>query len=294
MDARTTVVVVTWRGRDRVAACLAALAAQSRPMRTVVVDNASDDGTADVLAGFDVEVRRLPVNVGYAGALAAVRPDTEFTAWLNDDAVPSPDWLERLEDALDAHPRAAAAGARLVRPDGSTQSVGVRLTADGHGADAVAAPVFGFCGGAALLRTSAAGEVPAEYFCYYEDTDVSWRMRLAGWDVVSVPDAVVEHAHGASTAIGSPQFHLWNERNRLWTLFRCAPRTVAWGQLARFAALTAVLPLRRDTPAAPNFRVALRIRVLAQVLARLPRPHGDRAARARVWRRWAGSDDANI
>ncbi|MGW5052873.1 glycosyltransferase family 2 protein [Actinokineospora sp. NPDC004072] len=288
MDARTTVVVVTWRGRDHIAACLAGLAAQTRPHRTVVVDNASDDGTADVLAASGVEVVRLPVNAGYAGGLAAVRPTTEFTAWLNDDAVPDPDWLARLEAALDARPDAAAAAAHLLRPDGGTQSVGIRLTADGYGYDSPTAPVFGFCGGAALLRTAAAGRVPAEFFCYYEDTDTAWRMRLAGWDVVSVPEARVTHAHGASSAIGSARFHLWNERNRLRTLFRCAPRRVAWAQLARFAALTAVLPLRRARPDAPNFRVGLRVRVLAEVLRRLPRPHGTPADRARVWREWAG------
>lgn len=293
MEARTTVVVVTWRGRDRVGATLAALAAQTRPHRTVVVDNASDDGTADVLARHGVRVRRLPVNVGYAGALAAVGSDpglvdTEFTAWLNDDAVPDPDWLAQLEDALDAAPGAAAASARLVRPDGTTQSVGVRLTADGYGADALDGPVFGFCGGAALLRTAAVGEVPAEFFCYYEDTDTAWRMRLAGWDVLSVPEARVVHAHGASSAIGSPAFHRWNERNRLWTLLRCAPTGVAWRAVARFAALTAVLPLRRRKPDAPNFRFGLRAGVLLRVLARPPRPRADRAARARVWREWAG------
>ncbi|MDQ3403945.1 MAG: glycosyltransferase, partial [Actinomycetota bacterium] len=128
MKARTTVVVVTWRGRDHVVACLDALAGQSRPHRTVVVDNASDDGSADLVAAHPSapEVLRLPVNLGYAGALAAVRPDTEFVAWLNDDAAPEPGWLAALEDALDADPGAAAASALLVRPTGGVQSVGVR------------------------------------------------------------------------------------------------------------------------------------------------------------------------
>ena len=56
-------------------------------------------------------------------------------AWLNDDAEPEPDWLATLEDTLDKAPLAAAATSLLVRPDGTTQSAGVRLTADGHGAD---------------------------------------------------------------------------------------------------------------------------------------------------------------
>jgi GT2 family glycosyltransferase len=91
---RSTIVVVTWRGKGHVSACLDAVAAQTRPHRLLVIDNASDDGTAEVLAQHPSAppVLRLPTNTGYAGALAAAPVDTEFTAWLNDDAEPSPDW----------------------------------------------------------------------------------------------------------------------------------------------------------------------------------------------------------
>lgn len=301
----TTVVVVTWRGAGHVTACLDALAAQSRPHRTLVVDNASDDGTAALLAAHPShpQVIRLPRNAGYAGALdvAAKRVDTALMAWLNDDAEPEPEWLATLEDTLGEAPLAGAATSRLVRPDGTTQSAGVRLTADGHGADLAepAGEVFAFCGGAALLRTEALKSVhgvPAGFFCYYEDTDTAWRLRLAGWDVVAAPDARVRHAHGVSTELGSALFHRWNERNRLLMLLRCAPRAVAVNQLVRFAVLTAVLPLRPGRPAAPNFRFGLRCRVLAEVAARLPatlaarRGIGRRAAlgRGAVWEAWAG------
>jgi GT2 family glycosyltransferase len=301
----TTVVVVTGRGAGHVTACLDALAAQTRPHRTLVVDNASDDGTAALLAAHPShpQVIRLPRNTGYAGALAvaAERVGTPFTAWLNDDAEPEPDWLATLEDTLEEAPLAAAATALLVRPDGTTQSAGVRLTADGHGADLTepAAEVFGFCGGAALLRTEAlrnVGGVPAGFFCYYEDTDTAWRLRLAGWDVVAAPGARVRHAHGVSSRPGSPLFHRWNERNRLLMLLRCAPRGVAVNQLARFAVLTAVLPLRPGRPAAANFRFGLRCRVLAEVAARLPATllarrrisRGAALGRGAVWEAWAG------
>lgn len=249
---RSTIVVVTWRGKGHVSACLDAVAAQTRPHRLLVIDNASDDGTAEVLAHHPSapDVLRLPANVGYAGALAAVDAETEFTAWLNDDAEPAPDWLAQLEDALDQRQEAAAAGSRMVGLDGSVISLGVGLTASGHGVDLVSpdAPVFGFCGGAVLLRTSVlreVGGVPASFFCYYEDTDTAWRLRLAGHTIVSVPEAVVVHRHGASTRPGSRQFHLWNERNRLAMLIRCAPAGVAAREVARFAAITALLPLRR-------------------------------------------------
>jgi GT2 family glycosyltransferase len=298
-ELSTTVVVVTWRGAEHITACLDALAAQDRPHRTLVVDNASDDGTALLLAGH--EVLRLRRNQGYAGALAAALSvvDTPFMAWLNDDAVPAPDWLATLEDSLVKTPEAAAAGSLMELPDGTPLSLGLELTRDGHGSDLAepAKDVFGFCGGAVLLRTGAlraAGGVPAGFFCYYEDTDTAWRLRLAGWEILQVEGARVVHRHGASTKPGSPLFHRWNERNRLLMLLRCAPARVAWRELAKFAALTTLLLLRGE-PEAPNFRVTLRCRVLAEVFARLPATLYARqciAARAvlrrgEVWDAWA-------
>ncbi|KOV79894.1 glycosyl transferase [Nocardia sp. NRRL S-836] len=279
-----------------------ALSAQKSPHRTIIVDNASDDGTAALISGH--EVVRLPANRGYAGGLAAVLAmvDTRYVAWLNDDAVPDPSWLAELENALRTDPAAAAATSSILLTDGSTQSVGVALTADGHGKDVVLAgrEVFGFCGGAALLRTDAlraAGGVPASFFCYYEDTDTAWRLRLAGHRVISVDPARVRHRHGASTRLGSRLFHRWNERNRLLMLLRCAPGVVAARELGRFAAITALLPFRRrGVPEAANFRVGLRVQVLAEVVLRLPATLWQRVriggrstvSRQAVWRAWSG------
>lgn len=298
-ERRSTVIVVTWRGRAHLDACLDALAAQDRPHRVLVVDNASDDGTAELLAKRPVEVLRLSRNRGYAGGLAAALPriETPFVAWLNDDAAPETGWLAELEAALDGG--AAAASSTLRTPDGRMQSTGVRLTADGHGADATGgAEVFGFCGGAALLRTEELrriGGVADGFFCYYEDTDTAWRLRLAGL-AIATTSAPATHSHGASSRPGSARFHRWNERNRLLTLLRCAPLPVAVGQLARFAAITALLAFRRRPDPPANFRIGLRLRVLAEVIAHLPgtlvargRISGTaRVSRRAVWHRWAG------
>jgi GT2 family glycosyltransferase len=283
---QTTVVVVTWRGREHIEACLDALAEQQRPHRILVVDNASDDGSGELAQGHPSrpEVLRLAVNTGYAGGIQAALDVcvTPFIAWLNDDAMPEPGWLAALEDALDADPKAAAASAKLLTVDGDVQSIGVGLTRDGHGVDLVDGEVFGFCGGAALVRTAplkAVGGVPAEFFCYYEDTDTSWRLRLAGWTVLSVPDARVVHLHGATTKPGSVDFHRWNERNRLLMLLRCAPLRVAAREIARFALITALLPVRRTVPDAANFKIGLRVRVLVEVVARTRWAIASRAGR---------------
>ena len=294
-------VVVTWRGRGLIGRCLDALAAQTRVPRVMVVDNASTDGTAEELGRHPLrpQVLRMRRNTGYAGALAAALTEVEtpFMAWLNDDAQPEPDWLAALEQALDNDDTAAAAASVLRTEDGI--STGVALTRLGYGRDTTEALPFGFCGGAALLRTDALrrlGGVPGSLFCYYEDIDTSWRLRLAGYRVVAVPDARVRHLGGASARHGTPAFHRWNERNHLLVLLRCAPARVAAQELARFTGLTLLLPFRRNLPRTPNFTLRLRLRVLTEVVFRLPatllaRHQITRHAtvtRTALWSTWTG------
>jgi GT2 family glycosyltransferase len=308
-----SVLVVTWRAREFLGDCLEGLRGQTMAHRLLVVDNASDDGTADVLAGFpEATVLRLPVNRGFAGGVAAglAAVDTEFVALLNDDAVPAPGWLAALRAAA---PGAAAVTSRMLLPTGAVNNAGVVLRRDGYGADrGLGAPdgppydrpteVFGFSGGAALLRVAAVravGGFPAPFFLYYEDTDTSWRLRLAGLRVAYAPEAVVRHAHSRSTDQASALFSFHNERNRLLTLTRCAPLPFALGQLGRFGLTTASLAakraLRRPLPPAPHFRTGLRLRVLGSYARLLPWAlRGRRAVgrastvdRAEVLHRWA-------
>ncbi|MGH3787666.1 MAG: glycosyltransferase family 2 protein [Pseudonocardiaceae bacterium] len=299
--ARTTVVVVTWRGQGLIGRCLDALAAQTCPHQVLVVDNASTDRTTEEIAARPVRpaVLRTDRNIGYAGALAAALPQvrTPFMAWLNDDAQPEPGWLAALEQALEDDRTAAAAASVLHAADGTVTSTGVALTRLGYGQDTTSALPFGFCGGAALLRTDvlrAAGGIPGTLFCYYEDTDTSWRLRLAGYRVLAVPNARVRHVGGASAQHGTPAFHRWNERNRLLMLLRCAPGSVATAELARFAVLTLLLPFRHGHAGTPNFRIGLRLWALAEVAVRLPATLveryriGQRATVTRlvVWSTW--------
>jgi GT2 family glycosyltransferase len=310
----TTVLVVTWQARELLAECLAGLRSQTAPHRLLVVDNASSDGTAELLASFpEARVLRLPRNLGFAGGVAAglAALDTPYMALLNDDAVPSPGWLAALLAALPGH---AAVTSRMLLPSGRLNNAGVVLRADGYGVDrGMGEPdgppydqpgeVFGFSGGAALLSVPvlrAIGGFPAPFFLYYEDTDVSWRLRLAGHAVGYAPGAVVRHAHSASTDQTSALFSFHNERNRLLMLARCAPASFAVRQLLRFGLTTGSLVakrlLRRELPAAPHFRTGLRLRVLASFGRLLPwalrtrRAVGHRSTvdRAELLREWSG------
>ena len=102
------------------------------------------------------------------------------------------------------------------------------------------AEVFAWCGGAVLLRREyleSVGKFDERLFLYYEDTDLSWRGRLAGWRYVYEPKAVVRHRHAQSSGVGSPVFRFHTERNRLLVLAKCAPARLAWraglGELRR-------------------------------------------------------------
>lgn len=289
-----TVVVVSWEGAHLLPPCLDSLRAQTLPHRVVVVDNASTDGTAELLAVRpEVRVVRTERNLGFAGGVQRGIDvvGTEYVALLNNDAVARPDWLAELVAAADGHPEAAAVTSlMLLAGTGApvVNNAGVVLLDTWYGADrglgdspdALGDPaeVFGFSGGAALLRTAALRDVggfATEFFLYYEDTELSWRLRDAGWTIRFQPTAVVVHEHSATVDQRSRVFAYHNERNRLWMLLRRAPLRVAVKAALRFGLTTASLSLR---PAPPtngvvpwNLRPALRLAVARDVVRYLPR-----------------------
>jgi hypothetical protein len=157
--------------------------------------------------------------------------------------------------------------------------------------------VFAFCGGAVLLRTGAlreAGIFDEDFFLYYEDTDLSWRLRALGWEIRYQPEAVVRHIHSASSVEWSPLFVFHTDRNRLLMLTKNARTGLAVREVLRYPLTTISLALRevarsRHTRRRPPVRpTLLRLRVLGSYLRLLPKMLDRRArlaARARVDRR---------
>jgi len=248
--ASVAVVIVNWNSGAYIDRTLASLASQTvRPARVIVVDNASSDGSADGLedrhAG--VEVIRAGTNLGFAAANnrgVEAAEGCEWVALLNPDAFPEPDWLERMLAAADAHPDHALLGARLVLADepetldgtGDAYHVSGLAWRRHHGrpvseAPAVAEEVFGPCAAAALYRRSAflaAGGFEERYFCYLEDVDLAFRLRLAGHRAMSVPDAVVHHVGSATTGRVSDFTVYHSHRNIVWTYASDMPGRLVW------------------------------------------------------------------
>lgn len=302
--ASVRVVVVTWNGAHLLPDCLDSLRAQTvaDELEVLVVDNASTDGTTELLAERypEVHVVRAPRNLGFAGgaALGCRGFAGDWVALLNNDAVFVPDAVERLRAAATA-PGAEDVGAVTARlllsePDGAAprrvNSTGNVVTRAGTGADrdwlapvgreSTDPDVFGFCGGAALLRRRALEEVGGfdpELFLYYEDTDVSWKLRAAGWRVVYAADAVAVHRHAASSDAASPLFRYQNTRNSLTVFTRHAPAGVVAASAARQLA-GLLRAAARSGPRDPLVRA--RWRGLRDWALRLPRTLAERRA---VW-----------
>lgn len=240
-----TVSVVTYRSRDHVAPCLDALRRAGDVVQEVLlVDSGSDDGTAArVRAEFPwVQVDEAGVNLGYAAghnrSFARAR-GRHFLA-LNPDVVLRPGALGRLVAVLEADPTLGAVTGRLRQAGAPARldSAGIVRTATrfvdrGRGAPAARfdreEDVFGACGAAALYRAAALravarpGEAPfaERFFMYYEDVDLAWRLRRAGFRSRYVPGAECLHVRGGSGADAAfVEYHL--VRNRLWLSARNA------------------------------------------------------------------------
>jgi hypothetical protein len=222
-----TVVIPTYDGRDLLRACLDSLRAQTAGGFVVlVVDDASSDGTAAMLASDYPEVRciRREINGGFARAandgIRAVR--TEWAFLLNNDMTLDPDAMARLHAAArqgDAHLLAPLV---LWRDDpGRVYSAGDRILpggrpeAIGHGDPrATMTPperIFGVSGGAAMLHCDMlreTGPFDETFDAYFEDADLCFRARLAGYEARLVPEAVAYHV--GSGSLGGR--HAWRAR----------------------------------------------------------------------------------
>jgi GT2 family glycosyltransferase len=247
--ADLSVVILNYNTRDLLHACLtslrAALAAgqwrdvddESQPpagrsCEVLVVDNASADGSADMVARDFPELRliRSPRNGGYAfgNNLALERSRGRAVLLLNPDTELRPGALERLLEYLDAHPEAAIVGPKVLRPDGSldlacrrsfpTLAVSTyrmlglsrlfpssrrfaryNLTYLDPDQPAEVDAVVGAC---MLVRRAAIDEVgllDESFFMYGEDLDWALRMKTRGWKVLYFPGVSVLHHKGAAS-----------------------------------------------------------------------------------------------
>lgn len=262
MALQVAVIIVNFNSGALLLECLDHLRAQTRrPERIIVVDNASDDGSADRLEQKypEIEVIRLQQNLGFAAAnnLAAQQvPEVEWLALLNPDAFPAPDWLEKLLAATSSYPDCAMFGARLLNAhdpqqlDGTGDIYhvsGLAWRRDHNRAASAgvneAGDIFSPCAAAALYRRTAfaeAGGFDEAYFCYFEDVDLGFRLQLLGYQCRYVPTAVVRHIGSAVTVQHSAFSVYHGHRNLVWTYCKNMPGPLFWLYLPQHLLLNVI------------------------------------------------------
>lgn len=221
MKTNVAIVIPNWNGAKIIGQCIESLMIQSLQPHIIVVDNgSSDDSCALISSKYEhVELIQLSANKGFAGGVntgiqSAIQQGFAFIGLLNNDAVVKKHWLKNLHNALSSNKSYGSATGLIMDDDdafidntGDGYSTWGLTISSNRGLPPRSAPnkqreVFGACAGACLYRAKAINSVglfDKKFFAYYEDTDINFRLQLAGWKTVYEPKATTQHATGSTS-----------------------------------------------------------------------------------------------
>jgi N-acetylglucosaminyl-diphospho-decaprenol L-rhamnosyltransferase len=236
------ILVVSFNSATYLHRCIDNLRKQTEPrFEVVIVDNASRDADAIRLPEDPrFSLIRLDRNLGFAAAnnLAAAGAKAPWLVTLNPDAFPQPDWLETLLAAAAEHPDTAMFGSTqlfehdpgMVDGEGDRYSIfGVAWRANyakRHDPPYFSGEVFSPCAAAAMYRRDyfeAVGGFDESFFCYYEDVDLGFRIRLLGGVARQVGPAIVHHVSSGVTRDYGDFMRYYCYRNLVWTMAKNVP-----------------------------------------------------------------------
>ena len=212
-------MIPTWRARDLLGRCLSALHADRSPKRVIVVDNASQDGTVELVRSEFPEVTlvELPDNLGFGRAVnAGVRAgEGDAIVLVNNDVLVAPGFVDAIVSPLASPGVGMVAGLTTIPETDLVDAFGIELDRAlasynrarrapvGTPAGRLAMP----SGGAAAYRREAweaAGGFDEALFAYGEDVDLGLRLRSLGWEAAESATARGVHLGGASAGVDSP------------------------------------------------------------------------------------------
>jgi GT2 family glycosyltransferase len=258
--SRISVIIVNWNGERFLERCLAALMIQTvQPHEIILVDNASTDSSLEIVRSFtSVRLLALSENTGFARgnnlAIKLSSVTSEWIALLNPDAFADPCWLESLLTAAQRNPGFDIFGSKLLNAGnptlidgtGDAYNISGLVWRMGHGMLASSTSddeleIFSPCAAAALYRRSDLLEVGGfdeDYFCYVEDVDLGFRLRLTGRRCLYVPQSVVHHVGSGTTGGQHSNFSVYyGHRNLIWTFVKNMPGYLFWMYLPLHLAL---------------------------------------------------------
>jgi len=241
---KISVIIVNYNGGEWLTRSVKSIADQSfTDFECFIVDNGSADGSITALPDLDTRftVLDLGENTGFARGnnIAAKKARGDWLALLNPDAFARPDWLEKLLDATTLAPNVTMVGSTqymALEPniyDGVGDFYHVSGLAwrgkHGHSTEnhvLETREVFAPCGAAALYHRETfnrLGGFDERFFCYHEDVDLAFRMRLAGGICIQKADAIVDHVSSGISGKASAFAVYHGTRNRIWTFVKSMP-----------------------------------------------------------------------
>lgn len=238
------VIIVNYNAGPLIQACVDALAAQTfTDFEAVVVDNASTDGSDESLRLPDSRFTliRNESNIGFGAAnnIGAHGCRAPWLATLNPDTVAQSNWLEEMHRGAERYPEIRMFGATLIDAAdptvvdgfGDALSIAGIPWRGGHGQPVADLPrcdaeVFSPCAAAALYAREsfeAVGGFDESFYCYLEDVDLGFRLRLIGDRCMQLRHAIVSH-HGSAITGRMSEFTIFHSfRNRLWMIIKNIP-----------------------------------------------------------------------
>jgi len=250
--AMVAIIIVNWNGKEFLKKCFGSLDLQTRKdFKVIFVDNGSNDGSVAFVRKFypSTEIISLKMNTGFAkanniGIKKAFESDAiKYIVTLNNDVEVDSSFLSELIKSAQKNTEAAAIVPKMkfFFEKEKINSIGIGIHLDGGGFDRGIGEidkgqydkheeVFGGCAGALLYRREALESVKYQneffdevFFAFYEDLDLSWRLRLAGWKTITCPKAVMYHVHTA-TGKKNPAFKSFlMNRNRFFVIVKNFP-----------------------------------------------------------------------
>jgi GT2 family glycosyltransferase len=249
-----SIIIVSWNSAEHLPRCLDCLSMQTlQDFEVILIDNGSlDSGTNNLEQKYPqltLCIERLTSNLGFALAnnRGARIARGQWLALLNADAFPEPDWLEKILKAAKQYPEFSFFSSRQIQAnhphllDGSGDEYHIsglawrrfyNYQAGNYGFKEE--EVFSACGAAALYSRDdflKVGGFDESYFSYFEDVDLSFRLRLVGKRCLYVPQAIVHHVGSASSGKISDFVIYHGHRNLVWTYFKNMPGALFWQYL---------------------------------------------------------------
>ncbi len=264
MKTSVAVVVPNWNGKTMLVSCLKSLKMQSIKPIIIVVDNASLDGSVEEVEKKypDVILIKNSENLGFSGGVNVgiqycIKENIDYVVLLNNDTRVEKNWLESLANKIDEKNKCGIIASKVIQKDSKLiDNTGESFSVWGfpfprsrnsESSEKPILPLFGASGGSTLYSVKMLQQIglfDEDFFAYYEDADINFRARLAGWGAVYAENAVAYHAIGGTSGKvgGFTMYHTL--KNLPWLIIKNIPIGLLPRVLPRFVLLYTLIYLK--------------------------------------------------